>query len=91
MFNIGQKVKCIKPGGFKDNNIRNGDILTISTIHSEPSWPSGVLGLDFVAIKSPRPEYSGFNSRWFKPIVEKKTDISIFTKMLNTKKKSEKV
>lgn len=31
--------------------------------------------------------YCGYHPNRFRPIVERKTDISIFTKMLNTKKK----
>ena len=93
MFEIGQKVVCIR--GSQDNNItvliwggyhvHEGEVYTIRGFAANPIDmtspgvyleeiinPSGLLG-DEVAYRMDR----------FRPIVEKKTDISVFTEMLN--------
>lgn len=98
-FRVGQKVACIKGGVFchpeNPNSVilNKGDVFTIRGI-DEPSADCAVLGLWFVEIKLEPLEgcqEPSFAARRFRPIVEPKTDISIFTAMLETKKAKEPV
>ncbi len=81
MFWIGQKVECIN-GSRLLGLIQTGDRLTISNIHTDPLW-GDILGLEFIEAPNPPMPYYGYNSINFRPIVEIKTDISVFTKMLD--------
>jgi hypothetical protein len=75
MFQVGQKVVCVddKPRILPIHEIKKGEIYTISWFN--PVFP------DAVFIKEGLP-YSFWADR-FRPIVERKTDISIFKKLLN--------
>lgn len=89
-FRVGMKVICVwhvptihrrshcfypeKHGIYtiRDIYVQNGrDLLLLQEVHN-PMWEGG--------------EEYGFNSRGFRPIVERKTEISIFTQMLNHSK-----
>lgn len=96
-FRIGQKVVCVaKPlGGYGDENVPCvGRIYTIRGFEFER--PTGVerVGLLFEEIRNEPHHYTGyarpteatFPASKFKPLVERKTDISIFTRMLNPSK-----
>jgi hypothetical protein len=82
MFNIGQKVVCVDDGGTV--LVERGRIYTVHGIGASPKlglamlWLDEVLGADI--------ELAGMYARRFRPIVERKTDISIFTKMLIDKR-----
>jgi hypothetical protein len=89
MFRVGQQVECINGDGLL-GLIKTGQKVTISHIHSHPTW-GDILGLEFSDAPPAPPDYTGYNSRLFRPIVEKKTDISIFTEMLTPTKIKEKV
>ena len=80
-FHVGQKVVCVDVGE-PNEHLRVGAVYTVAG--GGGNWlrePSIFL----VETKHP---LSGlpFWSRRFRPIVERKTDISIFTKMLTPKK-----
>lgn len=78
-FHVGQKVICIDatPVGCLTGGLRKGAIFTIDALIKTTSG----TGLSFVEI--PVPEgWLAFHPRRFRPIVERKTDISIFTRML---------
>ena len=88
-FRVGMKCVCIKEGpwdgGHNDEACPNkGDILTIRAIESR----DGECWLRFEEIiNSPRHYYEGwgeadFVARAFRPLIERKTSISIFTEML---------
>lgn len=90
-FKVGQKVtrngKRPDPSpefrGFKGHSFPEmGDVVTIKTINH---WSFGSL-LTFVEHDNSHLMRNGwepgFASKCFSPIVERKTDISIFTKML---------
>ncbi len=75
-FRIGQKVECVDSTG-EEPHLRRGVIYTVTRNEYLPQYINvsccseheGVLG-------------AGWRARRFRPIVECKTDISIFTKML---------
>lgn len=94
-FHVGQKVACIKRGSwsyridgratmFGEICPNCGDILTIR----EMIVSDDTLFLRFKEIQNPLCEYRNglseckFAASRFRPVIERKTDISIFTKML---------
>lgn len=76
-FRVGQKVVCVDDSrpvvGWAKQWLRKGNIYEIRSIE-----PDGDIHLIEIARESGTPFY---HSR-FRPIVERKTDISIFTAML---------
>ena len=80
MFFVGQKV--VRTGGTDDPTDpypypKIGEVCTVAGTLT-------ILGEKAVLlIEYPLPEGDGFRAVYLKPVVEKKTDISIFTKMLN--------
>lgn len=93
-FYIGQKVVCVAPfdGDWSMNPTgyffievpgpKDKDILTISGITPDGE---GLRFVEFPLSEYPSPEY-GYGRQYFRPLVERKTDITIFTKILNTDK-----
>lgn len=86
MFYVGQKVVCI--GGesnpaYPYDESKIGEIYTISNIYETEE--DAVLMLEFVELYMPATDEfeAGEPADLFRPIVERKTDISIFTAMLN--------
>ena len=89
-FRVGQKVICIKQGGWtslhsSEIGPQYGEIYTIEDIEV---IPTGTF-LTLSEINNP-PRYVGFAANFwsvhFRPVVERKTDISIFTAMLKTER-----
>lgn len=84
MFHVGQKVECIArtvdaradphPG------LTIGNVYTITAVVREPHWTSPGLLLVEIA---PRSRYCSFESRLFRPLVERKTDIGLLTALLD--------
>lgn len=84
-FYVGQKVERWRDAG---NRYRVAapplrQTVTVSNVFSVP-------GGDMIEIfEYPSPEtdeyYAGFTAELFRPVVEKKTDISVFTEMLKPK------
>jgi hypothetical protein len=76
-FRVGQKVVCIDNGmGAMDASpyLQKGDVYTVTASRIDlVGWP--VIGLAGVRYQ--------WSAERFRPIVERKTDISIFTAMLN--------
>lgn len=68
-FRVGQKVVCIHPV----NNFRENEIYTVMGIDAVYLHIDSLIGNRPIV---------GFFSWRFRPVVERKTDISIFTKML---------
>ena len=104
MFRVGQKVVRFSggPGCVITNNLTTsdytfpalGDVVTVRTVND---WPSGTLltfyehdNSHLIARLGSRYE-PGFKARYFRPLVERKTDISIFTAMLTPKRKHARV
>jgi len=85
VFNIGQRVVCI------DNKVRPQSAypkilkkLKVNGIYHIVKITQGGLGVCIAEIETPNG--SDFFSDRFRPIVERKTDISALEKLLNTKK-----
>lgn len=92
-FYIGQRVECVDADPecgrifWPGEQLRLGQIYTVAAIVDNPS------GYAAIAIREvPRHSiavshgYRGFKASRFRPIVERKTDISIFKAMLNPSK-----
>ncbi len=79
MFNIGQRVLCVDDSGTA--LVKRGKIYTVHGIGASPKLGLAMLWLGGVP-------NGGMYARRFRPIVERKTDISIFTKMLTDNKES---
>lgn len=89
MFREGQKVQCIDAGDDGTPLILNA-IYTIRKITPpfQCRW-RGVVGIHssvWLHEVNPSEDYFGFCDQRFKPIDERKTDISIFQRMLVTEK-----
>lgn len=93
-FRVGQKVVCIRKdaweGGYQDETDPiYGHVYTIREI---VDYPHGPVGLLLVEIVNPPRHYAegfhecDFQSPNFRPVVERNTDISIFTAMLKPSK-----
>ena len=87
MFHIGQQVVCIKRGPWcrdADGVLHNdgpkfGDVVTISRFHEN--------GCGYLVLAEWE-DYRSFNPTRFRPV--KKTDISVFTALLNPTRQKEK-
>jgi hypothetical protein len=92
MFYVGQKVVCInadenqfivpnKPYRHSEFwSLREGEIYTISEL-TQHAYGNPCMKLVEIPDRSERDW--GYNRARFRPLVEKKTDISIFKEMLN--------
>jgi hypothetical protein len=99
MFYVGQKVCCVGLGGKQGNmtpqqaalhRINLPVVGKIYTVESIFTAPGGRECLRLVELKNGHVptttgDVLGFVSYMFKPVVERKTDISIFKAMLNPK------
>lgn len=88
MFHVGQKVEYIGPKLTEAEEEEVGFALpkhgvpyTVTNVYS---WFGEQL-IELLELPQPGNElaYPGFFARVFRPIVERKTDISVFTEMLN--------
>lgn len=92
---VGQKIVCIddswygphKRLGFKrfrfDNVIKPKNVYTIRRINQHNHFPDRLVILLSEVVHPRRPEHFGFPPEIFKPLLDKQTDISIFTDILN--------
>lgn len=84
-FQVGQKVVCVdaSPGKWPDMTpLVKGDVYTVAALFRHDLHG---LGVQLVEVRMP------FKTDWyyakrFRPAVERRTDISIFTAMLNTQR-----
>lgn len=74
MFRIGQKVVCVDASDFAESYLVEGKIYTVISLTGR-----FLPGLILVDAEDP----GGWAAWRFRPVVERKTDIAIFTKMLN--------
>lgn len=84
-FHVGQKVAAIVD---LEGGIAKDRVLTVSCIeggdfHASDGTKQHVA-LNFYEVR-PRSGYYGFDARFFRPVVSRKTDISIFKAMLTPK------
>lgn len=97
-FHVGQRIVLAKEYDDFDHirAMLQGDVLPVTGVvytvrEIEPEPVDGLWYIRLVEIKNdPLPfdfeRESAFNSARFRPVVERKTDISVFTAMLNTSK-----
>jgi len=81
-FRVGQKVVCVDASN-TGGKLSENEIYTVAVVDTAPISRSQTL---WPAELGPRPRDGGWYARRFRPIVERKTDISIFTAMLNPSK-----
>jgi len=88
-FRVGQKVVCIRGPfgcyveGKKQPNM--GELYTIRAIYTDVLRPQYGVGLHLEEIENPTSldgKEPGFYSSRFRPVVERKTDITVFTEIL---------
>lgn len=89
MFYVGQRVVCVDDSPASDGchvELKLGSVYTVSEAHWCDIYDWGVLVIE--APRPPeRPYFSPFyKGQRFRPVVERKTDISIFKAMLNPSK-----
>lgn len=101
-FRVGQKVVCVDAGktpginarGRAADYLKEGRVYTVRWVGECPHEPWRKLGVNIRLAEvnrggdAERPEWNDFPFRAtrFRPIVERSTDISIFTAMLTPKK-----
>jgi hypothetical protein len=76
-FRVGQKVVCVDASGSARRVMKEGDIFTVVG----PGLHHDCVELDCKPIND-RPGACGWMKSRFRPVVERKTDISIFTEIL---------
>lgn len=89
MFYVGQKVVCVdasemlNDGGFRRDApmLSEGSIYTVIATRSVGPFH----GVQVAEVRPSEEHLWGFLASRFRPIVERKTDISIFTDMLTPK------
>lgn len=95
MFQVGQKVVCVDdacPAGRRWNEnppLCRGLIYTIGRILIDDDGDLIVHLIELPRSKRSRLQWGnlvGFAARRFRPLIEHKTDISIFTRMLTPKR-----
>lgn len=96
MFYVGQKVVCVDASPGRETgevHLTKGKIYLIEGFdarRNDDDKPGLLLaGVPHTIFDGPIPV--GWDPNRFRPITEKKTDISIFTEMLNPKKVEENV
>lgn len=82
-FRVGMKVVCVDDSDSwrGPTSVRKGIIYTIRALRMAPD---GECGVELIEVKSRAP--FGFFQDRFRPIVERKTDISVFTEILRKAK-----
>lgn len=74
-FHVGQKVVCVDDEGY-EHQIRKGKVYCVVDVSRLPQF----LRVDHWV--NDAPGGNGWAARRFRPVAERKTDISIFTEML---------
>lgn len=94
-FRVGQKVVCVDVSSFltgkpdKEIDLVKGRVYTVREI-GLTSWMDGsseCIRVEEIKVRRKDGSDTPFFARRFRPVVERKTDISIFTAMLNTSKR----
>lgn len=90
-FRVGQKVVCVQEGPIfpepGERGVRKGEVYTVRGLIQAPEGP----GMYVEEIRNPVMYCTmgtcerAFPIGWFRPTVERKTDISVFTRMLTDK------
>jgi hypothetical protein len=85
-FHVGQKVVCVNSAGAK--NLVEGHVYTVTWIGNWParSGLDGAIVMTGLSLAEVEAEGIGFDARRFRPLVTRKTDISVFKAMLKPSK-----
>lgn len=88
-FHVGQKIVCVDDGpskwsGMCGKSVKRGRIYTVLRMMD---YHDGAGERLYLIEAAPSGCHDGFNPDRFRPIVEKKTDISLFTAMLKEKQR----
>lgn len=98
MFHVGQRVVCVDDSPIWTDNkkpLRKNAVYTVTAVlpptlgRTGPNTRSVISGIQVAEVKMEQPN-DWFAVHRFRPAVERKTDISLFTAMLNTKKQKER-
>jgi hypothetical protein len=102
MFHVGQKVVCVEDGTDSLTRFRKwlhpyppciepirGRIYTICNIRWREDVPNRPYTIELLEAPSPADNYwsAGWDSECFRPLTKRKTDISIFKKILDDAQK----
>jgi len=85
MFDVGQKIVCIDAGPTylgKPVPLRKGAVYTVAGVGEEDFYGAYGVYLAEVAAGSDGKHLDAFRHTRFRPIIERKTDISVFESML---------
>lgn len=84
-FRVGMEVVCIRErkwrGVFSEKcagGPKKGEIVVVSGVHDFGSWGRGIMLCGY-------PSGNAYNTEHFRPVVKRKTDISVLEKLLDTK------
>ena len=85
-FRIGQKVVCVDNSADVGRSWHPGERPIIDEIYTVEriGYSHGLLCAQLAELPRTCPEHKWFRQTRFRPAVERKTDISIFTKMLTS-------
>jgi hypothetical protein len=90
-FRVGQKVVCVNDSMSAygvTSPLKKGSVYTVSDVMFGTSWRGPDTGLILVGVPCVAQFVRGYSASRFRPVVERKTDISIFKAMLNPKQAS---
>jgi hypothetical protein len=89
-FRVGQRVVCVdaapNPKGYPLKVLKRGTIYTIRAIDATPRrWdaPGWGVHVEGILVMNPRRIEWAMNPGRFRPVVDRATDIEIFTKLLS--------
>lgn len=82
-FRVGQRVVCVDDA--HDSTLKKGMLYTVSEVFEgfSLSQQSYMVGLRLKNVAPPI-GLRGHAALFFRPVVERNTDISVFTRLLNT-------
>lgn len=88
MFYVGQKVAVIYDGPSftgRKSRLRVGQVYTVAGFSDEAglSYDGDILPRGLLLVEVDARRSCGFDPKRFRPVVDRKTDISIFKAMLN--------
>jgi hypothetical protein len=87
-FRVGQKV--VRVAGVQVSDVPPPPLNTPVTVSNVYMTPVGELAVEILEYPAPETDeyFAGFAAEKFRPVVERKTDISIFQRMLSPNKET---
>lgn len=84
-FRVNQKVVCVEAFGGIEPRLVRGRVYTIASVRWVEDCNDSFLGVTLAELQTEETDeyYAEFFASRFRPVVDRKTDISTFTKMLN--------